>query len=73
LTRALPHYLPAVIWAGILLYVGGQADISPPRLPIPMQDKVMHFFAYGVLGALTAWARVKAGWRPERAWPGGGV
>jgi VanZ family protein len=67
--RSILAYLPAAVWAGVLLWVGGQTDLSPPRLPIPMQDKVMHFLAYGILGALAAWGRALAGWWPTRAWP----
>lgn len=44
----------AVVYAGVLLYVGGTpgSDLPlPSRLP-PGSDKVMHFFAYGGLAAL---------------------
>lgn len=67
--RVLLAYLPAVLWAVALLFVGGQSEISAPSLPIPHQDKALHFFAYGLLGVLTALGRLSAGFRPLRSWP----
>lgn len=71
MSRALFAYIPAVVWAATLLFVGAQSGLRPPDLylSIPMQDKVFHFLAYSVLGGLAGWGRFKADRRPTRAWP----
>ncbi|HEX7050989.1 MAG TPA: VanZ family protein [Longimicrobiales bacterium] len=66
MTRALPAYLPAFVWAALLLLVGSVPDLHGPAIDFPL-DKVAHFFMYGVLGALAALGWRRAGRRP--AWP----
>lgn len=54
--RSAAAYIPAVLWAAVLIVVGGSGDL--PRLPaVPHLDKVLHFSAYGLLGWLlgTGW------------------
>ncbi|CAN5850976.1 hypothetical protein BH23GEM9_BH23GEM9_17880 [soil metagenome] len=49
--RSALAFVPAAIWAAVLLWVGGSSDL-PATPAVPHLDKVMHFGAYGVLGAL---------------------
>lgn len=69
MSRALLAYIPAVVWAGTLLFIGAQSGLKPPDLYIPMQDKLLHFLAYSGLGGLASFGRFMAGRRPTRAWP----
>jgi VanZ family protein len=63
--RRLLPYLPALLWALVLAWVGGASDL-PTRPAIDHLDKLEHFTAYGVLGVLLAWGWLTAGRRP--AW-----
>jgi VanZ family protein len=60
-------YLPALVWAGFLLFLGGRSNVPTIRTTLPL-DKVAHFTLYGVLGALAAagWLRAR---RPAWYWP----
>jgi VanZ family protein len=60
-------YLPALVWAGFLLFLGGRSNVPTIHTTLPV-DKVAHFVMYGVLGALAAagWLRVR---RPAWYWP----
>jgi VanZ family protein len=61
--RRLIVYAPALLWALLLLWVGGSTDL--PTMPsVRHLDKVMHFGAYGVLGALLGASWIRAGRRP---------
>jgi VanZ family protein len=62
--KRLP-YLPALLWALVLVLVGGSSDL-PTRPAIEHLDKLEHFTAYGVLGVLLGWGWLTAGRRP--AW-----
>jgi VanZ family protein len=55
--KRLIAYLPALVWAMVLLFVGGRSDLPPVQSPLPL-DKFAHFGLYGLLGGLSA-----AGWR----------
>ena len=66
--RFFVAYLPAVLWAAVVLFIGGKSSLRTPDSPLPL-DKVAHFVLYGVLGALTAWGWLRAGRRPGRVWP----
>ncbi len=55
--RRFAAYLPAALWALLVLRVGSQPYLQAPPSPIPL-DKVAHFGMYGVMGGLAAW-----GWR----------
>lgn len=59
-------YLPAVAWALLLLWLGSRPSLPLPPSALPI-DKLAHFGAYGVLGALLG-----AGWwrndRRPAAW-----
>lgn len=59
-------YLPLALWAAGVLAVGG-SDVRGVAIPAGW-DKVAHFLAYGVGGALAAWAGRWSGrgW----GWPG---
>ncbi|MGH7477104.1 MAG: VanZ family protein [Longimicrobiales bacterium] len=60
-------YLPALLWAALLLLLGSIPDVGLPRSDLPL-DKAAHFLAYGVLGALACW-----GWHGLRRPPLGVV
>jgi VanZ family protein len=53
-----------VVWAGIILFIGGQSDVPTVDTTLPV-DKVAHFVMYGILGLLAtlAWQRTR---RPAR-------
>lgn len=51
--RALP-WLPAVAWAGLIYGLSSRSTVPGPE--VPYFDKVAHFGAYAVLGALLAFA-----------------
>jgi len=58
------------LWAGLLFYLSHQPGVLVPPL-FPMQDKVMHFAAYTVLGFLgmgSVRATAHHGYRPAQAW-----
>ena len=62
----LLRYLPAALWAAVLLLVGGQSNV--PRVPAPLPiDKVAHFVAYGLLGVLVTLAWLRTRW-PRLLW-----
>ena len=51
-------YLPALLWAGVILYIGGRSTVPTVESRLPL-DKVAHFVMYGILGALATWGWVK--------------
>jgi VanZ family protein len=53
-------YAPAVLWAALLLWLGGRSDVPTPPTDLPL-DKLAHFVLYGVLGWLAAAGRERAG------------
>jgi VanZ family protein len=65
--RTLVALLPALLWAVIVLYIGGRSSVPSPGIDIPI-DKVAHFTMYFILGLLAAraarrvWRRVGWGW-----------
>jgi len=56
-------YAPAVVWAALLLFLGGRSDVPTVETPLPL-DKAAHFLLYGLLGVLATF-----GWRRARFWP----
>lgn len=54
------RYLPALLWAAVLLGIGSIPDMPGPDSGLPL-DKVAHLLLYGVLGLLLGGA-----WRRER-------
>jgi VanZ family protein len=60
--RWLP-YLPALLWGGLLILVGTRTQLPGPPLTGHL-DKVAHFGAYAVLGALLGFGWLRAGRRP---------
>jgi VanZ family protein len=56
-------YAPAVVWAALLLLLGGRSDVPTVDTPLPL-DKAAHFLFYGLLGVL-----VTLGWQQARRWP----
>jgi VanZ family protein len=56
-------YAPALVWAALLLLLGGRSDVPTVETTLPL-DKAAHFFFYGLLGALTIY-----GWRKAGRWP----
>lgn len=67
MTRALRAFAPALVWAAVIVIVGG-LEGGGPRVDLPV-DKAAHFFLYGVLGALVGLGWRRAGGRIGRAWP----
>jgi uncharacterized protein YfiM (DUF2279 family) len=58
-TRRLRPWLPALAWAAAIFLLSAQ-----PRLPVPLaggSDKIVHFLAYAILGALLARGQTAAG------------
>jgi VanZ family protein len=51
-------YLPAILWAVVVLGIGSLHHIPLPPTHLPI-DKVGHFGMYGLLGALTAYGRAR--------------
>lgn len=53
--RALRALVPALLWAVLVLYIGGRSSVPSPGLDLPLPlDKVAHFTMYGILGLLAA-------------------
>jgi VanZ family protein len=65
--RSLLAYLPAAAWAVIIALAAGAAQL-PPTPQVAHFDKVLHFGAYFVLGALLGVGWLVAGRRPGRGW-----
>ena len=64
--RRLWPWLPALAWAALIFSLSAQ-----PKLVIDLElgsDKVAHFLAYAVLGALLAYAQTRTGWPPAAAY-----
>lgn len=65
--RVLVALLPALIWAGVVFYIGGRSSIPSPGIDLPI-DKIGHFTMYCILGLLAAraarqtWHRWGWGW-----------
>jgi VanZ family protein len=57
-------YLPAGVWAAMLLFLGGRRNVPTVESPLPL-DKAAHFLLYGLLGALATWGWQRAGRRPR--------
>lgn len=55
-------YLPALLWAGVILYIGGRSNVPTVESSLPL-DKVAHFVMYGILGALATrgWVKTRTG------------
>jgi VanZ family protein len=65
--RRVAAYLPAMAWAGLIALAAGATHV-PGAPAVPHVDKVLHFGAYFVLGALLAVGWQWAGRRPARGW-----
>lgn len=67
LRRTLAALAPAIIWAAVVLYIGGRSSVPAPRVDLPL-DKAAHFVMYFILGLLAArgarqsWHRIGWGW-----------
>lgn len=59
-TAPVVAYAPAILWAALLLWLGGRSDVPAPTTDLPL-DKLAHFALYGVLGWLAAVGRERAG------------
>ncbi|MGQ0561089.1 MAG: VanZ family protein [Gemmatimonadota bacterium] len=60
-------YVPALLWAALLLFIGGRSDVPTVESPLPV-DKAAHFILYGVLGVLATLGWRRAGRRPRLLW-----
>lgn len=47
-------YVPAIIWAVLILIGSSIPDLSAPGLGFTMADKIVHFAEYFILGLLAA-------------------
>lgn len=64
MVQALKTWGPAALWAAVLFLFSEIPGLSGgPRIPV--DDKVVHFVLYGVLGAALGWGR----WMSERPTP----
>jgi VanZ family protein len=61
--RRATAYLPTLICAAVLLWIGSRPALLLPATDLPL-DKPGHFVMYGVLGAAGAWS-----WRRAGHWP----
>lgn len=66
--RVLIAYAPALVWAGVVAFIGGQNEIPGPRIDLPI-DKLAHFSFYAVLGGLAARGWQRSGRRVGWWWP----
>jgi VanZ family protein len=57
------------LWAGVIFYLSNQPGVIVQPL-FPMQDKVLHFTAYAILGFLGMGSvrTMTDGYRPKQAW-----
>jgi VanZ family protein len=65
--RLLLSYGPALLWSLVLAGVAG-ATALPATPQVRHFDKLAHFGAYAVLGALLGWGWLRAGRRPALGW-----
>lgn len=56
MTRVLKAWGPAALWAAVLFGLSEIPGLSRGA-SLPLDDKVVHFLLYGVLGAALAWGR----------------
>lgn len=63
----MTSYVPALVWAGLLLFIGGRSSVPTVETDLPL-DKAFHFFAYGFLGVLATMGWLRAGNRPRLPW-----
>lgn len=59
MTRRVLPWLPAVAWAATIYWLSSRPTVPAPE--IPNVDKLAHFGAYAVLGALLAFAAFRTG------------
>jgi len=50
----IKSYLPAIVWAVLILTVSSIPDLSTPGLGFTVTDKIAHFAEYFILSLLTA-------------------
>ena len=57
------YYLPALIWALIILFLSAKADINLPEsiFDFIAMDKLGHFGIYGILTGMLLWGNHKSG------------
>lgn len=67
MNRALRAWGPAALWAAVLFGLSSLSSIPGSHL-FPHEDKVGHFFLYGVMGATLARARTVLGPRHAPHW-----
>ena len=60
-------YAPALIWAVLLVLVGGRSNVPRVESPLPL-DKAAHFVMYGLLGVMATMGWRAAGRLPRLLW-----
>ncbi|MBX6362932.1 MAG: VanZ family protein [Gemmatimonadetes bacterium] len=61
--RRLTAYVPAIVWAAGILFLGSRPDVRLPETRFPL-DKLGHFLMFAGLGGLLAWGWRRLGGRP---------
>ena len=62
--RRVLAYVPAAVWAVLLILIGGRSTVPRVESPLPL-DKAAHFVMYGVLGVLAVKGWERAGRSPR--------
>lgn len=55
------YYIPAAIWAIVILSVTSIPYLTPPSLGFTWQDKLEHFGAYSIFGVAVAYGNIRSG------------
>ena len=54
LRSRIKSYLPAIVWAVLIMAVSSIPNLSTPGLGFSMMDKIVHFAEYFILGLFAA-------------------
>lgn len=49
------NFLPAIIWAGVIMWLSAAPSQTLPDFNIISQDKIGHFAVYGLMTLLSSW------------------
>lgn len=59
--------MPAIVWAVLLVFIGGRSNVPSVESPLPL-DKAAHFVMYGLLGLMATMGWRAAGRIPRLPW-----